>query len=199
MKKRAVITLFIFALIVMLALSYYSYTNQGIVYGLTTNNINSVIADIQSYGGLAALIVVVLVILEVILAPIPPLLLYIISGILFGAFWGGLLVLIGNTLGALIAFLIARFIAKGYIAKKIGEETKSKLRKQTKKYGPLAIFLLRVNPLTSSDLVSYFAGLTNMKVSQFLIATTLGLAPSIFVQTYFGADIIKSNPILLWG
>lgn len=197
MKKKTIILLFAFFLIITLAISYYSYTNQGLANALIKGNIDSIVEDIRSYGHLAAIAIFLLVIVEVVAAPVPPLILYVAAGIIFGGFFGGLIVLAGNIVGAVIAFLFARKVGREYINEKIGKETSQKFGRITEKHGPFIIFLLRINPLTTSDLVSYFAGLNKMRLSHFIIATTLGLLPLIFSQTYLGSDIIKQSPFLL--
>jgi uncharacterized membrane protein YdjX (TVP38/TMEM64 family) len=137
------------------------------------------------------------VILEVVLAPIPALILYVVAGIIFGGFIGGVLTLIGNSIGAFIDFKLARVLGKRNIEKKVDKKLKEKFDRFFDKYGGLSIFILRVNPFTSSDLVSYLSGFTKIKTIKFITATTLGLIPMIFVQTYLGDIFIKDNPILL--
>lgn len=58
------------------------------------------------------------------------------------------------------------------------------------------MFLLRINPFTSSDLFSYLSGLSKMKIKTFILGTGLGLLPMIFAQAYFGEAFVKSHPIL---
>jgi uncharacterized membrane protein YdjX (TVP38/TMEM64 family) len=55
---------------------------------------------------------------------------------------------------------------------------------------------LRINPLTSSDLFSYIAGLSKINFWKFLIGTGLGLLPLVYAQTYAG-DALSSNPLLV--
>ena len=64
------------------------------------------------------------------------------------------------------------------------------------KYGAYAIFLLRVNPFTSTDFISYLAGFFRMHFSKFIVATTLGLAPFIYIQSYLGGEILKQNTLV---
>lgn len=61
----------------------------------------------------------------------------------------------------------------------------------SKRKGPISIFLLRINPFTSSDLLSYAAGLTRMSFKKFLFWTIIALIPSIFLQTFIGEKIIQ--------
>jgi len=52
------------------------------------------------------------------------------------------------------------------------------------------------NPFTSSDVFSYLAGISKMNFKKFLIGTTLGLIPLIYIQSYLGEEIITKNELL---
>lgn len=188
--------LFATILILLIIWFVYSYFGQGIIYSLVNSDTDSVTEFIESFGIFAALAFIILVILEVVLAPMPPLVLYIVAGFLFGGFLGGILTLIGNLIGAFIDFKIARTLGKKTVEKSVGKKIKKKFENFFEKYGSFSIFILRVNPLTTSDIVSYLAGFTKMKTIRFMLATGLGLIPMIFLQTYFGDILIRDNPIL---
>lgn len=175
----------------------YSYYHGGLFYFLLHGDTQETVVYIQSFGALSQLVFLTIVILEVVLAPIPPLLLYVIGGALFGSLYGGILALIGNLLGAYINFSVARILLKRGVEKHVDERIHKIFDKYFSKYGTFSIFILRVNPFTSSDLVSYLAGLTNVKTVQFLTATTIGLAPLIFFQTFLGDTAIEHNPLLV--
>lgn len=194
LKKHWIFILILLLLIIWLI---YSYFSNGIVYSLINSDTNKVVEFVNSFGVFGWLIFILLIILEVVLAPIPPLILYIVAGVLFGGFLGGILTLIGNVIGAFIDFKIARKIGGKSIEKRTNEKLRSKFNAFFEKNGGIAIFILRVNPFTSSDLVSYLSGLTKIKTTKFVLATALGLIPMIFVQTYFGDILIKNNPILI--
>lgn len=188
--------IFISIIILVIAWTAYSYFSEGIIFSLMNSDATNVIVFIDSFGFFAWLIFVLLVILEVVLAPMPPLILYVAAGFLFGGFLGGILTLIGNLIGAFIDFKIARALGKKNAGKKINKNLKEKFDKFFGKYGGISIFILRVNPLTTSDLVSYLAGFTKMKPLKFILATALGLIPMIFIQTYLGDIFIKDSPLL---
>jgi uncharacterized membrane protein YdjX (TVP38/TMEM64 family) len=114
---------------------------------------------LEPLGIITPLIFIGIIVLEVVIAPIPPLALYVVAGLLFGGFFGGVLVLIGNLIGALIDFKIARKFGKKVIDKKVDKKIKKKFDRFFEKRGVLAIFILRVNPITTSDIVSYLSGL----------------------------------------
>jgi len=194
-KKTIFISLIIVAILSFLI---YSYFSKGLFYSLTHQDVGSVVVFLDDFGIFAYLIFVLLVILEVILAPIPPLALYLAGGVLFGTLFGGILTLLGNIIGALIDFKLARKYGRGFVVKNISSKVKKRFNRFVKKYGIYSIFLLRINPLTTSDLFSYLAGLTKMKTRHFLMGTTLGLIPLIFAQTYFGEIFIKEHKFLYW-
>ena len=60
------------------------------------------------------------------------------------------------------------------------------------------IFLLRVNPLTSSDLVSYAAGLTRLSVWKLMLGTLAGMAPLCFAQAYLADGLLAAFPQLIY-
>jgi uncharacterized membrane protein YdjX (TVP38/TMEM64 family) len=180
----------------LLSGSLYSYLNQGVVYFLFTRDIGSVTDAISSYGWLSAVVFCFLVVLEVVVAPIPPFVLYISGGIIFGPLLGGTLALISNVVGAIIAFWIARRYGRGFVEKSITPKARANFDKFSNKYGALSIFLLRLNVFTSSDAFSYLAGLSAMSYRGFALGTALGLAPVIFLQTYIGHDLLRENPTL---
>lgn len=192
-KKHWIIIL----IIILLGLIFsYSYFSKGVVYSVANSDETSVVNFIDSFGAFSYLIFILLVILEVVLAPIPALVLYVAGGALFGTFLGGTLTLIGNLIGAFIAFWIARRLGRSFIEKRVDPSARKKFDDFSAKYGGFALFILRINPFTTSDLFSYIAGLSNMKVGTFILGTGLGLAPMIFVQAYFGEAFVKTHQVL---
>ena len=201
LKKRAEILArrhiyILIALILFFVWFSYSYVSGGIVFKLASTDTTALTDFVSSFGNWEKVVFVLLVILEVVFAPVPPLGLYVVSGLLFGGFVGGSLILIGNVIGAFIDFKIARKIGEGMSQNFANEKIRAKFNKFFAKYGGHSIFILRINPLTTSDIVSYLAGFTKIKTRTFLISTTLGLIPMIYLQSYFGEIFIKGNPFL---
>ena len=190
--------LFVLILIIILGWILYSYLTEGIIYLLATSDINSIVDFINSFGLLAVIIFILLIVLEVVFAPIPPFVLYVAGGMIFGAFLGGTITLFGNVLGAVIAFLIARKFGRGFVEKKVSKKLKENFDKFTNKYGAWALFLIRLNPFTTSDIFSYLSGLTKMKLRTLIISTTFGLIPLVYLQTYLGDVFIRDNPFLFF-
>ncbi len=180
----------IFALVVIIFLlgiiAYFLYSNDLI------SNPDVLIDFIRNFGVFSYFAFFFIVILEVVVAPIPGAILYTVGGILFGPLLGGTIALVANIIGAIIAF---------YIGKKIilDEETikkKDKLDKMINKYGGYSIFFLRINPITSSDIFSFLAGILRMDFKKFILGTTLALIPLIYVQSYLGEEIFLKSKAL---
>lgn len=64
--------------------------------------------------------------------------------------------------------------------------------------GAWVVFLLRVNPFTSSDIVSYAAGLTNLSVWRVMLGTLAGMAPLCFAQSYLAEGLLTAIPWLIY-
>ena len=79
--------------------------------------------------------------------------------------WKGFLaVSAGATLGAALAFLVARFIARDKIeAMARGNEKFQRIDSAIGKQGAKLVFLLRLSPVIPFSLSNYFYGLTDVK------------------------------------
>jgi len=199
LKKNYIIILILLLICLGICYSYYS---KGIIYSIANSDRDSLMEYVGSFGNFSYVIFIFLIILEVVFAPIPPLVLYTLGGALFGAFLGGVLTLVGNLIGALIAFSIARKFGRNFVERKIDKNVRKKFDNFSERYGGFSLFLLRVNPLTTSDIFSYLSGLSKMKIKSFILGTSFGLVPMIFIQTYLGEAFVRTHnllyTILIW-
>ena len=152
----------------------------------------------ESFGLVAPVAYVAFVTVEVVVAPVPGTLLYAPGGMIFGGFCGGLLALTGNVLGAGIACCLFRSIGRKTFARFIEQKSLASLEAKIEGHGGWIVFLLRVNPLTSCDLVSCAAGLTQIPVWKVMLATLAGMAPLCFAQAYLAESVIEAVPQLIY-
>lgn len=195
LKKKTFGLLLLIGLLLTILWGVYSYFTGGIFFHLMQNDPTQLIESLKSLGILGILFFMLIIILENVVAPMPPFILYIAGGAIYGGLFGGILALIGNILGSALAFIIARKLGRDWVEKKVPGKVRKNFDNATEKYGGFAIFFLRINPLTSTDLFSYLAGFTKLSFRNFIIGTSLGLAPSIILQAYLG-DFFSSSPIL---
>ena len=196
LRRKDIVAIFIILILALLTiLTVNSYVHDGFAKNLFDGNTQAVTDQILSYGHFSYIAFFILIVMECVFAPFPPLILYIAGGTVFGGFVAGVIALTANVLGAAIAFKLAHHYGKEKLMLKIPKKINKKFDVNSKKYGPLSIFILRFNPFTSSDLFSYLAGFTNMNFKKFLIATGAGLSVIVFVQTYLGEQIQSNNII----
>lgn len=182
-------TIVLLLLIVLMAWGMRSYVTGGIMHALfaaTGDGAGSIAIlreALNRTGPLAPVVYVVAVVLEVLVAPIPGTLLYAPGGALFGGWYGGTLSLAGNVIGAALAtWMAATFRAR--VVGLVERPGLSTLMTRLRDHGLLLIVLLRVNPLTSSDLVSYAAGLVGLPVWRVAAGTLVGMAPLCYAQAH---------------
>lgn len=147
-------------------------------------------AWIDASGVLGRLAYMGMVILQVIVAIIPGEPLEIVGGYAFGAVEGTLLCLIAATLGSLLVFWLVRRFGAPLVEIFFPPEKLRKLRflKTSPKRDFIFLVIFMV-PGTPKDLLCYFAGLTDMKLSLWLVLCSLGRIPSIVTSTVGGSAL----------
>src|SRR5438105_7899792 len=109
------------------------------------------------------------------------------AGFAFGLWKGFLAVSAGSTLGAALAFLVARFIARDKVeAIAKGNEKFRKIDNAIGKQGAKLIFLLRLSPVIPFNLSNYFYGVTGVKFWPYVFASWNGMIPGTFLYVYIG-------------
>lgn len=202
--SRAVATAAWIGLVACVGVSLWSWLSGGLVADLTSVEhdavwkIERLKAAFESCGPFAPLAYFLFVTVEVVVAPIPGLMLYAPGGIIFGGFLGGLIALLGNVFGAGIACQVTRSLGGNWLTRLLSPETLRKTHEALDRRGGWFVFLLRLNPLTSSDLVSYAAGFTQIPVWKVMLATLAGMAPLCFAQAYLAENLFEAFPGLVY-
>jgi uncharacterized membrane protein YdjX (TVP38/TMEM64 family) len=190
-------------LIVVVALAgwtAYSYLTAGFVHVLVSGTpdqgpwLERVRTAVADWGPLAPLIYTLAVVAEVIVAPIPGTLLYAPAGAIFGGFVGGTLSLVGNVVGAAICCVIGQMLGERVLAARADGSYLERYRTLLEERGLWLVLLLRLNPLTTSDLVSYAAGVASVPPWKVAVGTFFGLAPWCYLQAYFAERVFEVVP-----
>jgi uncharacterized membrane protein YdjX (TVP38/TMEM64 family) len=109
------------------------------------------------------------------------------AGFAFGLWKGFLAVSAGATVGAALAFLVARFIARAKIEAIAQRNEKFRnLDSAIGKQGAKLIFLLRLSPVIPFNLSNYFYGLTAVSFWPYVLASWIGMMPGTFLYVYIG-------------
>ena len=134
------------------------------------------------------------------------------GGFFFGLWWGFVLVLAGNVLGAALAFLISRTVGRKWITRRFFRYQKWRaLDKAIEREGWKIVFLSQVHPLFPTSLINYLYGITRINFWRCMLWVLIGQAPGIFLYVYFGTlaqhgiDILqgrthpKITEYFVWG
>lgn len=141
---------------------------------------------VENLGWLGALVYMILLALSVVISPIPGAPLAVVAGAMWGTMLATIYSVIGGFLGGLIAYYIGRTLGRSAVYALTG-----KVIYFTKNRGEVylgwLIFITRLLPVLSFDLISYAAGITGLSLPIYATATLLGMIPSTFFLTYMGA------------
>ncbi|MCW9089529.1 MAG: VTT domain-containing protein, partial [Gammaproteobacteria bacterium] len=107
------------------------------------------------------------------------------GGAIFGPVWGTLYNLTGATLGATLAFLIARHLAAEWVERKSGGRLKQ-IKNGVESEGWRFVAFVRLVPLFPFNVLNYALGLTRIRLSHYLIASYLCMLPGALAYTYLG-------------
>ena len=154
---------------------------------------------VASYGGYAAAVSFVLMILQSIAAPLPAFLLTVANANLFGWWQGAILSWSSAMAGAAVCFYIARILGRDVVIKLNGKKGIKQIEDFFDKHGNMSILVARLLPFISFDIVSYVAGLTPMKFWGFFLATGLGQLPATIVYSYVGGMLTGGASLLVNG
>ncbi len=110
------------------------------------------------------------------------------GGFFFGLWWGFFIVLLGNSIGAAIAFAISRWLGGRWLHRRQRAATPllSVLKKAVERDAWKIIFLTQLHPLFPTSLLNYLYGLTPIRFGPYMFWTTVGRAPGLFLYTYLG-------------
>ena len=158
---------------------------------------------IDSFGAWGWLVALGIQVLQVIVALIPGEVVEVGCGMAFGT-WGGLLIcLAGSAIGSALIFLLVRKFGVKLVEVFVSREKINSLKflNNERKLKSI-IFLVFFTIGTPKDLLTYFAGLTNIKFHEFLIISTVARIPSIISSILVGDKLSEGNfvtSILIFG
>lgn len=141
-------------------------------------------ALVDSAGALGPLAYMALYALATVLF-LPGALFGIAGGALFGPVWGSLWNLIGATVGATISFLIARYLAAGWVERRAGGAVK-RLVQGVEAEGWRFVAVTRLVPFVPFNLLNYALGLTRIRLDHYIVASFVCMVPGTVAYTWLG-------------
>lgn len=169
--------------------------------------LRSALEWIDSLGPTGAIAFIIIYIIATI-AFLPGSLLTLGAGAIFDVILGSLYVFIGATLGATAAFLIGRYLARGWVARKIEDNAKFKaIDRAVGQEGLKIVLLTRLSPVFPFNLLNYAFGITKVSLKDYFLGS-IGMIPGTLLYVYIGSlagslatlgtQEQPSNPTLQW-
>lgn len=115
----------------------------------------------------------------------PAALLSLAGGAIFGPVWGAVVDLIGATLGAAAAFLVARYLAADWVAARLSGKL-ARLVAGVEAEGWRFVALMRLVPLIPFNLLNYALGLTRIGFLPYVLASAVCMIPGAIAYTWLG-------------
>ena len=137
--------------------------------------------------GAIAPIAFVLIYIVATVAFLPGSVLTLGAGVLFGIVKGSIYVFFGATIGATLAFLVGRYLARGWISKKIaGNQKFSAIDQAVGREGLKIVLLTRLSPVFPFNLLNYGLGVTGVSLKDYVLGS-VGMIPGTIMYVYIGS------------
>ncbi|HXF47220.1 MAG TPA: FAD-dependent oxidoreductase [Burkholderiaceae bacterium] len=110
------------------------------------------------------------------------------GGAIFGLVVGTVVVSFASSIGALLAFLAARFLLRDWVQRRFGDKLQA-INEGVKKEGAFYLFALRLVPIFPFWLINLALALTPMRARTFYWVSQLGMLPGTLVYVYAGTQL----------
>lgn len=181
----------VIAFVLLIVVGFFIFYQTGLVNEL--HNVPAMQAWFQSQGWIGYFAFILLCIVTAVFM-LPGGLLAIVAGIAYGGFIGGLLTVIGSTVGASISFILGRTLLRDEVNKKYGDKpTFKKIMKGVDENGISFLILTRLVPIFPYAIQSYAYALTPMKFWRFSLISGITMLPACFIYAYMASDILTEG------
>jgi len=131
------------------------------------------------------LLAAVYVMATVLMLPGSPL--TILAGAVFGLVTGFIAVSIGSVAGAILAFLVGRTIARGFVEQKAAENPRfGAIDRAVGRNGLKIVLLTRLSPVFPFNLLNYLFSITRVRLSHYALGSWIGMIPGTLMYVYLG-------------
>ena len=151
-------------------------------------------AFLDSYGWKGYLVLMGLQCLQVIVALIPGEVVELGAGYAYGAIKGTVICLAGVAISSALIFLLVKKVGVSLVETFISRDRIHQLRFiNSERKLKRVVFLLFFIPGTPKDVLTYFVGLTDMRLPEFLLISLVARIPSVVSSTICGQMLGDKN------
>ena len=117
---------------------------------------------------------------------VPASILTLAAGAIFGIVRGTLYVFVAATLGSALAFLVARYVARGWVERRFSNHPRfTAIDRAMAREGRKIVFLVRLSPVFPYNVLNYALGLTQISFRDYLLGC-FGMIPGTLLYVYYG-------------
>ena len=148
--------------------------------------LRNALAWIDGLGAIGAIAFMVIYVVATV-AFLPGSILTLGAGVVFGVIQGSIYVFIGATIGATLAFLVGRYLARGWVAGKIADNNKFRaIDEAVGREGLKIVLLTRLSPVFPFNLLNYAFGVTGVSLKDYVVGS-VGMIPGTIMYVYIGS------------
>ena len=119
------------------------------------------------------------------------------AGFVYGPVWGVLVVSPVSTLAASVAFLLARFLARGWVSRRVARDARfAAIDAAVGDNGLQLVALLRLSPVLPFNLLNYALGVTRVRFGDYLLGSALGMLPGTLLYVYLGSLLTSAAQLV---
>ena len=166
----------------------------GVFEFVSLENLDRLNAWFDGLGFWAPLAFVLLWILASVVF-LPALPITIAGGLVFGPLWGTVWTTIGANLGAVAAFLAGRFLARGMVERRMASSGMlQRIDAGVRRQGWRVLVITRLVPVIPFNLQNYIYGLTDIRLSTFVLVSLPTMLPAT-IAVSFAAGSIRTGDL----
>jgi len=114
----------------------------------------------------------------------------LVGGAIFGLLWGTIIVSFASTIGATLAFLVARFVLRDTVQRRFGDSLK-KVNDGVRRDGALYLFMLRLVPAFPFFVINLVMALTPIRTVTFFFVSQIGMLAGTIVYVNAGTQLAQ--------
>ena len=188
-QKKIKIGLLILIMLIIIAFFFYDIQQYATLDYIKAKQQNIFEYYKQNFFFVLVLFIFLYVLVTALSLPVATFL-TLLGGALFGFSTGLIIVSFASTIGATLAFLMARFLAQNYVQKYYKKQL-SKINKKFKSEGAFYLFALRLVPVFPFFIINVVMGLMTIKTWTFYWVSQLGMLPGTIVYVYAGTQLAQ--------
>ncbi len=181
---------FILFIVLIVAVVLVRFTDIGNV--LTFENLqknkDALLAYVGGHRAVSAVTYIVVYIFAVALNVPGAAILTIAGGFLFGTLLAVFYANVGATTGAVLAFLLSRYLLGGWVQDRYRDKL-SGFNSEVARNGARYLITLRLIPVFPFFLINFLSGLTPLPLRTFVWTTSVGIIPAAFVYAFAGRQL----------